>query len=86
VASPVAALSPINEKASIQEIGSNGAHGNGHGHGHGRGNGDGNGNGTPLSEVGRSGAGITSSGRLGAKVDVKGLKGRRRRGVGPGVT
>jgi hypothetical protein len=84
VASPVAALSPINEKASKKEIGSNGAHGNGNGNGHG--NGNGNGNGTPVSEVGRSGAGVTSSGRLGAKVDVKGLKGRRRRGVGPGVT
>ncbi|GFZ50715.1 hypothetical protein JCM24511_08473 [Saitozyma sp. JCM 24511] len=86
VASPVAALSPINEKASKKEIGSNGSHGNGNGNGHGNGNGNRNGNGTPVSEVGRSGAGVTSSGRLGAKVDVKGLKGRRRRGVGPGVT
>ena len=36
--------------------------------------------------IGASGAGLTTRGQLGLKVDIKGLKGRRRRGVGPGVT
>ncbi|CAD6586295.1 MAG: hypothetical protein TREMPRED_004383 [Tremellales sp. Tagirdzhanova-0007] len=53
---------------------------------------DGNGAGASGSNdvgpagVGHSGAGLSRKGSLGAKVDVKELKGRRRRGVGPGVT
>ena len=53
---------------------------------------DGNGAGSSHSSdvghaaEGHSGAGLSRTGSLGAKVDVKGLKGRRRRGVGPGVT
>lgn len=35
---------------------------------------------------GSSGSGMSSTGQLGARVDVKSMKGRRRRGVGPGVT
>ena len=41
--------------------------------------------GMTMVASGHSGAGLTRAGSLGAKVDVKG-KGRRRRGVGPGVT
>jgi hypothetical protein len=41
-------------------------------------------NGITVTE-GRSGAGMTTPGNLGARVDVKGMKGRRR-GVGPGLT
>lgn len=44
-------------------------------------------NGTPgRTDAGRSGAGLTRVGSLGQKVDVKGVNGRRLRGVGPGVT
>lgn len=43
-------------------------------------------NGAVVVEAGSSGTGISRAGILGAKVDVKGMKGRRRRGVGPGVT
>lgn len=41
---------------------------------------------TPRSEVGQSGAGLHRGATLGQRVEVKGMKGRRRRGVGPGVT
>lgn len=39
----------------------------------------------PSAEGGKTGAGLTSSGTLGSKVDIM-RKGRKRRGVGPGVT
>jgi hypothetical protein len=49
--------------------------------------------GVPVQEdedkmAGKSGAGLSSGGSLGVKVDVsgRGMKGRKRRGVGPGVT
>jgi hypothetical protein len=35
---------------------------------------------------GGSGAGLTRQGSLGSRVAVRGLKGKRRRGVGPGLT
>lgn len=39
-----------------------------------------------AGEAGQSGAGLTRTASLGQKIEVKGMKGRRRRGVGPGVT
>lgn len=40
----------------------------------------------PAAFAGNSGSGLTRTGSLGASIDIKGMKGRRRRGVGPGVT
>lgn len=42
-------------------------------------------NGNAVTE-GASGAGLTRQGSLGSNVAIRGLRGKRRRGVGPGLT